>query len=96
MIILNSNSKLVQEQIIVSQICIVDSVAIPPTPSLSPQTCHREESLENMTAATADVEKFLQQEVQHCADVGARSAGNLTIPVSADRCCDWKKTASLS
>lgn len=22
--------------------------------------------------------------------------GNLTIPVSADRCCDWKKTASDS
>ena len=48
--------------------------------------------LKDVAAVAADIEKFLVRlATRGCP---RPRAGLLTIPVSALRCCDWKKTAS--
>ena len=56
-------------------------------------------SFENGTTTAADIEQFLQDQLDQPCPMEGTKQGNVkqhTIPVSADRCCDWKKTASDS
>jgi len=65
---------------------------------------HRRSLLENRAATAANVEQFLYQQSSdqpcHEQDTGTKETSQKrkkhTIPVSADRCCDWKNTASIS
>lgn len=49
---------------------------------------------ENRTATAANIEKFLQPVLAFCPLTTLPEEP--TIPVSADRCWDWKNTASVS
>ena len=51
--------------------------------------------LENIATAAANIEEFLRPRVNHGSSRFHEKRVRLTMPVSAERCCDWKNTASL-
>jgi len=61
-----------------------------------PLKYHASKLLENIPATAANIKEFLRTAALAMLELEHRVMGKLTMPVSADRCCDWKNTASVS